>query len=277
MWLFFNILVCSCKNLMTRRGEGFYSEAKFQVFLVRSAPLWGKITVTDARPRVVVWLWRAQSQRDAAAAGRQPPSQVERLLEASGKLELLDKMLLRLLPSGHRVLIYSQFTTVSTARALLWAVVSNKSCRGLLSAAERPATESIKLETIVMVQSVVWQNFIGFCQYAQFHTKQELCNSKAGEEVLTSVRVIPDAGHPGGLRAGAPLWLPAYRRQRWCAAPPPSSALPADGASCYVDSLNSNEATRWWQPTSCLACSTIELVLTVHPCVRSRLGAPGAH
>lgn len=56
---------------------------------------------------------RAQAQRDAAAAGQQPPGAVERLLEASGKLELLDKMLLRLVPSGHRVLIYSQFTTVS--------------------------------------------------------------------------------------------------------------------------------------------------------------------
>ncbi len=62
--------------------------------------------------------WRAQAQRDAAAAAQQPLSQVERLLEASGKLELLDKMLLRLLPAGHRVLIYSQFTTVGTPRAL---------------------------------------------------------------------------------------------------------------------------------------------------------------
>ena len=51
-------------------------------------------------------------ERAAAAAGRAPPAPVERMLEASGKLELLDKMLARLLPAGHRLLIYSQFTTV---------------------------------------------------------------------------------------------------------------------------------------------------------------------
>ncbi|KAK9827617.1 hypothetical protein WJX81_006723 [Elliptochloris bilobata] len=53
-----------------------------------------------------------QCERDASSAGREVPSLVERLLEASGKLELLDKMLARLLPAGHRVLIYSQFTTM---------------------------------------------------------------------------------------------------------------------------------------------------------------------
>lgn len=34
------------------------------------------------------------------------------LVGASGKLELLDKMLEKLIPRGHRLLIYSQFTTV---------------------------------------------------------------------------------------------------------------------------------------------------------------------
>ncbi len=55
-----------------------------------------------------------QAARDAAAAGREPPSALDLMLEASGKLELLDKMLARLLPAGHRVLIYSQFTSVRT-------------------------------------------------------------------------------------------------------------------------------------------------------------------
>ncbi len=58
----------------------------------------------------------AQAARDAAAAGRAPPSALDLMLEASGKLELLDKMLARLLPAGHRVLIYSQFTSVRTQR-----------------------------------------------------------------------------------------------------------------------------------------------------------------
>ena len=34
------------------------------------------------------------------------------LVEASGKLELIDRMLTKLIPMGHRMLIYSQFTTV---------------------------------------------------------------------------------------------------------------------------------------------------------------------
>jgi len=55
-----------------------------------------------------------QAARDAAAAGREPPSALDLMLEASDKLELLDKMLARLLPAGHRVLIYSQFTSVRT-------------------------------------------------------------------------------------------------------------------------------------------------------------------
>ncbi len=35
---------------------------------------------------------------------------VQARINASGKLELLDKMMARLLAAGHRVLIYSQFT-----------------------------------------------------------------------------------------------------------------------------------------------------------------------
>lgn len=90
----------------------------------------------------MVGFGRAQAQRDAAATGRQPPGAVERLLEASGKLELLDKMLLRLLPSGHRVLIYSQFTTVSIHRLPTYPLT---------------ATESVPLETTTLPHSGEWR------------------------------------------------------------------------------------------------------------------------
>jgi chromodomain-helicase-DNA-binding protein 4 len=39
-----------------------------------------------------------------------PAQQLEQLVEASGKLSLLDKMMARLKERGHRVLVYSQFT-----------------------------------------------------------------------------------------------------------------------------------------------------------------------
>jgi chromodomain-helicase-DNA-binding protein 4 len=38
------------------------------------------------------------------------PQRIPELIAASGKLQLLDKMLLRLKEGGHRVLLYSQFT-----------------------------------------------------------------------------------------------------------------------------------------------------------------------
>ncbi len=37
---------------------------------------------------------------------------LETMVAASGKLDLVDKMLVKLIPGGHRMLIYSQFTTV---------------------------------------------------------------------------------------------------------------------------------------------------------------------
>ena len=37
---------------------------------------------------------------------------LDTMVAASGKLDLVDKMLTKLIPRGHRMLIYSQFTTV---------------------------------------------------------------------------------------------------------------------------------------------------------------------
>ena len=45
-----------------------------------------------------------------ATAGLQ--AALERMVAASGKLDLIDKMLAKMIPRGHRMLIYSQFTTV---------------------------------------------------------------------------------------------------------------------------------------------------------------------
>ena len=45
-------------------------------------------------------------------ATRDPNQFLQELLQASGKLSLIDSMLQRMKPLGHRVLIYSQFTTL---------------------------------------------------------------------------------------------------------------------------------------------------------------------
>eukprot|EP00798_Chlamydomonas_sp_ICE-L_P016466 gene16466-22688_t len=48
--------------------------------------------------------------QDAEHMEPDPIARFEALLKSSGKLELVDKMVSRLIPKGHRILIYSQFT-----------------------------------------------------------------------------------------------------------------------------------------------------------------------
>lgn len=48
----------------------------------------------------------------AQAAGAEGLTAIDRLVAASGKLQLVDSMMRRLKEGGHRVLIYSQFTRV---------------------------------------------------------------------------------------------------------------------------------------------------------------------
>ena len=57
-----------------------------------------------------------------------PLGGLQKLLAASGKLALLDSMLVKLQAQGHRTLIYSQFTMVPTSSELLFGSSFRSGC-----------------------------------------------------------------------------------------------------------------------------------------------------
>jgi hypothetical protein len=58
------------------------------------------------------YLLKGVEADNTALRGAKPEAVVDAMVEASGKLALIDKMFSRLKELGHRTLIYSQFTTV---------------------------------------------------------------------------------------------------------------------------------------------------------------------
>ena len=68
-----------------------------------------------------------------------PEEQLRRLVQASGKLTLLDKMLRRLREQGHRVLIFSQFSMLLDILQIYLELSDTPFCRldGDVSQVER--------------------------------------------------------------------------------------------------------------------------------------------
>jgi SNF2 family DNA or RNA helicase len=58
------------------------------------------------------YLLKGVEADNTSLRGAKPQAVVDAMVEASGKLALIDKMFARLKELGHRTLIYSQFTTV---------------------------------------------------------------------------------------------------------------------------------------------------------------------